>query len=368
VNVLLTPRRRAFVAVLVSCPLGYAYVYIAVHFVTSLARESRGELIPCSRGTLHALDAFNGCGLGAPGSGGAPFHAGYVWLELLAITVAGVAGAYGLACWVTWPLRQMADTISRFGPTSLGLRLRATGPHDEMRRLADELDAVLDRLAEGYAAQRRFASNASHELRTPLATQRALIEVSLSSALTPEQLDLLSRQLLATNERNERLVDGLLTLAETEGGMVTNAPLRLDQVVGETVESLRSAAKEREVEIDTVLDPVTVIGERPLLERLAHNLLFNAMKYNHRGGTVTATVTRDGTFTVVNTGPEVAPEQLAGLFEPFRRGSGERLDHGGGVGLGLTIARSIATAHGAAIDAYANPGGGLTITVRLSPV
>jgi signal transduction histidine kinase len=367
VTVLLTPRRRAFLAVLVSCALGYAYFFIAVHLSINLARASRNDVVPCSRGTLHSLDTVNGCGLGSPGSGGVPFHAGYVGLELLAMTAVVVAVAYGLARWVTWPMRQIADTISRFGPTSLGLRLRAAGPRDETRRLADEIDAVLDRLAEGYEAQRRFASNASHELRTPLATQRALIEVSLSSALTPEQLELLSRQLLATNERNERLVDGLLTLAETEGGLMANAPLRLDQVVGETVESLRGAAKEREVEIETVLDPVTVIGERPLLERLANNLLFNAIKYNHPGGTVTVTVTRDGAFTVVNTGPELAPEQLAGLFEPFRRGSGERLDHGGGVGLGLTIARSIVTAHGAAIHARANPGGGLTITVRLSP-
>jgi signal transduction histidine kinase len=363
VNVLLTPRRRAFLAVVVSCPLSYAYVFLAVHLVTVLARESRNGLVPCSQGTLRSLDAFNGCGLGPGGS----LHVGYVWLELLVMTAAVVAVAYGLARWVTWPLRQIADTISRFGPTSLGLRLRAAGPRDETRRLADEIDAVLDRLAEGYEAQRRFASNASHELRTPLATQRALIEVSLSSALTPEQLELLSRQLLATNERNERLVDGLLTLAETEGGLLTSTPLRLDQVVAAAVDSLRGAAKEREVEIDTALDPVTVIGERPLLERLASNLLFNAIKYNHPGGTVTATVTRDGAFTVENTGPQVAPEQLAGLFEPFRRGSGERLDHGGGVGLGLTIARSIATAHGAAIDARANPTGGLAVTLLLPP-
>ena len=358
---LLTPRRRAFLAVVVSFPLGYAYVFTAVHLATMLARETRNDLVLCSLGPLRLLDAFNGCGRGEF------FHAGYVWIELLVMTAAAAAVAYGLARWVTWPMRQIADTIGRFGPTSLGLRLRVAGPRDETRRLAEELDAVLDRLADGYAAQRRFASNASHELRTPLATQRALIEVSLSSALGPEQLELLSRQLLATNERNERLIDGLLTLAETDGGLLANAPLRLDQIVAETVESLRGAAGERKVEIETRLDPVTVTGERPLLERLANNLLFNAVKYNHPGGTVSATVTRDGAFTVANTGPEVAPEQMAALFEPFRRGSGERLDHGGGVGLGLTIARSIASAHGAEIRARANPGGGLTVTVRLSP-
>ena len=362
---LLTPRRRAFLAVVLSWPLGTAYLCLAVHLAFALARDSRGGGVDCSDGPLRLLDRFNGCGPAFSTADVPSFHAGYALLELLALTVVVLAVAYGLARWVTWPMRQIADTISRFGPTSLGLRLRTAGPRDETRRLTEEIDAVLDRLADGYEAQRRFAATASHELRTPLATQRALIEVSLSSALTPEQLELLSRQLLATNERNERLIDGLLTLAETDGGLLADAPLRLDRIVGETVESLRDAAKEREVEIGTALEPATVAGERPLLERLASNLLFNAIKYNHPGGTVTATVTRDGAFTVGNTGPAVAPEQLAGLFEPFRRGSGERLDHGGGVGLGLTIARSIATAHGAAIDARANPGGGLTITVRL---
>jgi signal transduction histidine kinase len=365
--VVLTPRRRALLAVLFGCVLGYAYFPVAVHLLINLAYQVRRGYVECGGGALRYLDTVNGCsGLLAPDRDGS-FNSGYAVLELVAMTAAVVAVAYGLARWVTWPLGQLADTVGRFGPTSLGLRLRPAGPRDETRRLAEEIDAVLDRLAEGYAAQRRFASTASHELRTPLATQRALIEVSLSSALTPEQLDLLSRQLLATNERNERLVDGLLTLAETESGTMADGPLRLDQVVAETVESLRGAAKEREVEIDTGLEPATVTGERPLLERLAHNLVFNAVKYNRPGGTVTVTVSRDGAFTVANTGPVVAPEQLAGLFEPFRRGGGERLDHGGGVGLGLTIARSIATAHGAAIDARANPGGGLTITVRLAP-
>lgn len=362
----LTARRRAVLTVVISLPLGYAYLFVALHLAINLIRQGRDSVVVCSQGTLHTLDRFNGCGEAFLGPG-APLHVGYVWLELALITAVVGAAAYGLARWVTWPVGQIADAISRFGPTSLGLRLRATGLPDETRRLSDAIDAMLDRLAEGYEAQRRFASNASHELRTPLAVQRALIEVSLSSPLTPEQLDLLSRQLLATNERNERLVDGLLTLAETDGGLMTTSALRLDVIVDEVVASLRSNAEDREVEIDTLLAPATVFGERPLLERLASNLLSNAIKYNGPGGTVTVTVARDGTLTVANTGPEVAPEQMAGLFEPFRRGSGERLEHGGAVGLGLTIARSIASAHGAAIDARANPGGGLTITVRWPP-
>lgn len=357
----LTPRRRAFIAVVVAWPLGLVYLYLAVHLVRNLAAHTRNVIMPCGNGALLYVDEFNGCN-------GTSFRPAYAWFELLVSSAFAVAAAYGLARWVTLPIRNMTETVGRFGPTSLGLRLRADGPQDETRQLSDAIDAMLDRLAEGYDAQRTFASTASHELRTPLATQRALIEVSLTSALTPDQLDLLSRQLLATNERNERLVDGLLTLAETDRGLLTNAPLRLDQIVAEAAESLRDAAKEREVELTCRLEPTTVTGERPLLDRLATNLVFNAIRHNHPGGTIDVTVTRDGRFAVTNTGPVVAPEQVAGLFEPFRRGSGERLDHGGGVGLGLTIARSIVAAHNGAIEARSNPGGGLVVDVRLRPV
>lgn len=122
---LLTPRRRAFLAVVLSWPLGAAYLYPAVHLARALARDSLGGRVECSDGPLRMLDRFNGCGPGFPGLAVPPFHAGYVCLELVVLTAVVVAVAYGVARWVTWPLRQIADTISRFGPTSLGLRLRA---------------------------------------------------------------------------------------------------------------------------------------------------------------------------------------------------------------------------------------------------
>ncbi len=245
-------------------------------------------------------------------------------------------------------------------------------------RLADSAIVVQESLqgiatvkaftGEGYEAQRRFASSASHELRTPLATQRALIEVSLSEALTPDQLELLSRQLLATNERNERLIDGLLALAETDQGLMVTGSQSLDRITGDVVETLRPGAKERGVDLHLDAAPVLVAGELPLLDRLVGNLVSNAIKYNVDGGSVHVSVGADAVLRVVNTGPDVPAELVAGLFEPFRRMSGERLDHGGGVGLGLTIARSIVAAHGGEIRAWANAsGGGLTIEVQLVP-
>ncbi len=350
----LTPRRRAVIAVLISWPLGYFYLDWAVYTGLNIVRDYRGGAT-CD-GSWRSY--FNSCDP-------ANFSSALAWVELLLAGAIVLLLTWGLARWVVRPVAEIADNVGRFGPNSLGLRLRSSGPRDETRRLSDEIDAMLDRLAEGYEAQRRFASTASHELRTPLATQRALIEVSLSSALTEEQLALLSRQLLATNERNERLVDGLLTLAETERGLMANTTLRLDRIVGDVIDMHRRTAQERGVTVTADLAPVTVTGEEPLLDRLANNLLDNAIKYNAPDGSVVVTLTPDGTLSVSNTGPFVPPEQVAGLFEPFRRLAGERLDHGGGVGLGLTIARSISAAHRGSIEASANGGGGLTVQVRL---
>jgi signal transduction histidine kinase len=345
------------IAVLVSWPIGWLYLYWSFFTALDLLRYFRGGVVGCSQSWQSLLNSCLGTG----------YSPTLTIVELLVGSAVGVVFAYGMGRWVMQPVGTMADTVARFGPNSVGLRLRPGGPHDETRRLAEAIDAMLDRLAEGYEAQRRFASTASHELRTPLATQRALIEVSLSSALTPEQLDLLSRQLLATNERNEQLVEGLLTLAETDRGLAASSRVRIDELARDTADLLRGSAKERDVELETDLAPLTVLGEPPLLERLVVNLLQNAIKYNVADGTVQVAVQRDGVLQVINTGPLVPPDLVPGLFEPFRRLSGERLDHGGGVGLGLTIARSIVAAHGGAIEAVANPRGGLTVIVRLHP-
>jgi signal transduction histidine kinase len=352
----LTPRRRVVIAIIAIAPIAYFYIDYGSFTALNVARHYRAGYTVCDGSWRSNI---NGCGQS--------FSPAWASAELIVITLIFLAIAYGLARWAMMPVRQIGASVARFGPTSIGLRLRANGPRDETRQLSDAIDEMLDRLAEGYEAQRRFASNASHELRTPLATQRALIEVSLGSALTSDQLDLVSRQLLATNERNEKLIDGLLTLAETERGLLAHPPQRLDEIVHEAIVMYRVTAAEHAVTVQASLAPTTVNGEHPLLERLAGNLVHNAIKYNHPGGTVHVWVTPDGRLTVANTGPNVAPEQVAALFEPFRRMTGERLDHGGGVGLGLTIARSIVAAHGGSITASANPDGGLTVTAALRP-
>ncbi|HEY2298471.1 MAG TPA: HAMP domain-containing sensor histidine kinase [Jatrophihabitans sp.] len=353
----LTPRRRFATAMLVSWPVGLLYLAWLFYNGVNVIRWYRSGFVNCSP---TYLTLTNGCG---PTN----YNVTLAWVEIVAVTALMVGFGLMLGRWVLRPFGQMAETVSRLGPTSLGLRLQQDGPRDESSRLADAIDELLDRVAEGYEAQTRFAANASHELRTPLATQRALIEVSLSQALTREQLDLLSRQLLATNARNEALIEGLLVLAETERGLVANTPQRLDLITAAVVETFRPAAKEAGIDIDAALQPVEISGEAPLLERLATNLVQNAIKYNEPDGWVQVRVGSDGSLVVANSGVRVASDQVSGLFEPFRRGSGDRLDHGGGVGLGLTIARSVVAAHSGTITAVPNPDGGLRVTVTLQP-
>ena len=357
-------RRRAVLAVLIGVPVGWLYVDIGWHLAIALLASMRGTdpgSVACrsSTGLSSLVGQFNGCN-------SFNYRSSYAAVELVLGTVVLVAIAYGLGRWVVQPVRQMGEAVAQLGPTNLGLRLRPGGAsRDETRVLGEAINHMLDGIEQSYNAQRRFASNASHELRTPLATQRALIEISLSQDLTPDQLALVARQLLATNERNERTIDGLLTLAETDQGLLATQPVALDSLLARVVAALQPAADDRQLGLVLDAAPATVLGEAALLERLFSNLVQNAVKYNDPGGRITVTVHPGGQVVVANTGPSVPGDQVAGLFEPFRRLGGDRLDHGGGAGLGLTIARSIVAAHRGTIAATANPDGGLTVVVTL---
>lgn len=270
-----------------------------------------------------------------------------------------------LARWCLRPISVLIGPVNRIGPQNLGYRIAASGPRDELRTLADAIDQMMDRIAAGYEGQRRFAANASHELRTPLAVQRTLIEVSMSGVLSEQQLALLTRQLLATNERNERLIEGLLVLSESDQGLVARTPQRLDLIAGEVVAGHAELAARGGVSVTCDVVPREVAGERVLLERLIANLVVNGIKYNRSGGTLHVAVAARPALSVRNTGPTIPAEAITGLFEPFRRLSGDRISHDGGAGLGLTIARSIVQAHDGVISAEPAQPDGLRVEVEL---
>ena len=285
-------------------------------------------------------------------------------LRALALVV-GVALLLALAIWAARPVREFSRIVSRVGPQNLGYRIQSRGTRDELHRLGHSLDAMMDRIAAGYEGQRQFAANASHELRTPLAVQRTLIEVSLAGPLSTDQIELVTRQLLQTNERNEQLIEGLLVLSESDRGLIARSPRRLDLVVAHVLDAHADLARAAGVTLVRELGERLVLGEEVLLDRLVSNLVRNAIKYNHAGGYVRVVVGDEPSLVVVNSGDAVPAESIDMLFEPFRRFRGERISQDG-AGLGLTIARSIVNAHQGVVVASPGPDGGLRVEVQLA--
>lgn len=290
----------------------------------------------------------------------------YVMIGLA--TIGTVAVCWLLTGWAVRPLRAMRAAVDVMGPTNLGQRLGATGSgNDELRRLGDSIDALMERVAAGYEGQRRFAANASHELRTPLAVQRTLVEVAMAAPPGERDLDVLARQLIATNEQNVQLVEGLLVLSESDRGLADVASIRLDELASRVVKVHLEMAARHDVTLDAATEPATVLGDELLLERLVTNLVQNAIAYNVVGGRVDVRVGGRPVLTVTNTGEPVPAEAVPRLFEPFRRLASDRT-HRGGAGLGLAIVRSVVLAHRGTVEARPGPAGGLVVDVDLPPV
>lgn len=293
-------------------------------------------------------------------------------LALVAISVVGVAGAYLVAGRALRPLHQVTATARRLGEATLDERIGWSGADDEVAELAETFDAMLDRISGAFETQKRFVANASHELRTPLAVMRTEIDVTLSD----DDADLAEYRRMAgvvrdASERANGLVDALLVLASSEAQTGRRLARRTesDLAIG-TANALSAVSREVErigLKVHTSLRPAPVVGDPGLLDRLAGNLVENAVRYNHLHGRIWVRTGTDGErswLVVGNTGFEVAPADVPGLFEPFRRGGQERTGARGS-GLGLSIVRAVSDAHGGTVKAVAQPGGGLEVTVTL---
>ncbi|WP_427919539.1 sensor histidine kinase [Streptomyces sp. cg40] len=290
-------------------------------------------------------------------------------LTLLGLAIIAFAFGYAMAGRVLSPLGRITRTARAVAGSDLSRRIELDGPDDELKELADTFDEMLDRLQRAFTAQQRFVGNASHELRTPLAINRTLLEVHLSDPGAPVELQQLGKTLLATNERSEQLVEGLLLLARSDNQIVERKPVDLAEVAEQAVDQVHAEASAKNVVIRGERKPSVVQGNGVLLERIALNLVQNAVRYNvpEDGWVEVTTEVQHGNAVLIvsNTGPVVPAYEIDNLFEPFRRLRTERTGSDKGVGLGLSIARSVARAHGGHISAQPREGGGLVMRVTL---
>jgi signal transduction histidine kinase len=351
-------------------------VYGGLFLVAGIALLAITYLLVAARVTGGASVSIEGSG--SPPASETPASFSHViddtWADALSALLAGggvaLAMVGALAVAVGWllagrllrPLHRVTETARRIAesPTrNLHERISLAAPDDELKDLADAFDVMIERLHRSFDSQRRFIANASHELRTPLAVTRALIEVAVLQR--PEVRDV-GASLLDVSARHERLIDGLLLLARSEHEVTDRSYVDLADILVDTVERVGSTVRTR-------VEAAPTSGNAALLERLVHNLVDNAIRYNIDGGWVRATSGTLGDSAVLevrNTGPVVPGYEVSGLFEPFRRYPRDRPAGGtAGAGLGLSIVRAIATAHGGEVRAEPNPGGGLVVTVVL---
>lgn len=297
-------------------------------------------------------------------------------IALLIVGAAAAGFGWLVAGRVLAPLHRVTDTARRIAAApaadrGLHERIALTGPDDEVKELADTFDTMVARLDRSFDGQRRFVANASHELRTPLTLERGLVEVAMHRKTASDDIKQLGEDLLRINARHERLITGLLLLADSENEVTEPHPVDLADVVEHVVAQSSVEADDAGVTLHTDADEAPTEGDAVLLERSVHNLVENGIRHNIDSGGWVRTSSRTDLeagrveVTVANTGPVVPPYEVPALFEPFRRLGSERLATAKGAGLGLSIVRSVARAHGGDVTAEPRDGGGLVVTVTL---
>jgi signal transduction histidine kinase len=264
-------------------------------------------------------------------------------------------------------VRTITTAARQISAASLSERLALGGPRDELTELADTFDGLLARLEAAFNAQRQFIANAAHELRTPLARQRVISQVALADPhASVESLRAAHERVLASGAEQHHLINALLILARGQAGLDKHEPFDLADLASKILSHRQPDAQRQNLTLHAALSPAPATGSPPLAERLAANLIDNALRHNLPGGQVeviTATRSTRAVLTVANTGPVVPAAAIDQLFQPFQRLAADRTSHGDGLGLGLSIVQAIASAHHATITARPRPEGGLLIEV-----
>jgi heavy metal sensor kinase len=302
----------------------------------------------------------------------------FTWSALLAspaLLLLASAGGYWMSRRALAPVERITRTAAEIQAENLSARLPLSGTGDELDHLSDTLNAMLARLDDSFRRITQFTADASHELRTPVAIIRTTAEVTRRKPRGDKEYAEALDRILAESERTTQLIEDLMLLARADADAeeLPPEPVRLDELALSACADARVLAEAAGmVQSADGLTPCTVSGDRRALRRLVLILLDNAIKYSNPGGHVRLGVSlyargneRRAVLSVQDTGVGIAPEDLPHVFERFYRASKDRSRKIDGVGLGLSIARTIARRHGGEIEVESRPGAGSTFRVFL---
>lgn len=268
------------------------------------------------------------------------------------------------------PVRQITQTAREIGEGGdLSRRIGLTGRKDEIHTLAAEFDAMFARLEQAFDREKQFTDDASHELRTPTAVILSQSEYALENTQPQGETRAALESIHTQAARMAALLSQLLMLARADKGrqVVQREPVDLSELVEMVAETEAEQAEARNITVQTELEPgVTVQGDETLLMRLLINLTENAIRYGRPGGQVKLTLRRqdgEAVGTVEDDGIGIAPEDLDKIWQRFWQADPAR--SGGGAGLGLSMVRWIAQAHGGRVTVQSEPGKGSIFTFFL---
>jgi len=285
-------------------------------------------------------------------------------------------GAAGFGYWMSRralaPVDALVRTAREVGGTNLSSRVQKLNTGDELQRLSDTFNQMLDRIETAFLRVTQFTADASHELRTPVSLIRTEAELALRRSRGEAEYKESLRHILLEAERTTALIEQLLSLARADSGRETVKlqPVNLAQMLNGVVEGWQQVATIRSMQLSAKIDDaaVFVMGDEPLLRRLADILVDNAIKYTPSPGAVRLALEQNAdkaVMTVQDSGVGIAQEEQSKIFERFYRVDKARSRAQGGTGLGLAIAQWIVTQHHGSITVESRPGDGASFRVEL---
>ena len=296
----------------------------------------------------------------------------FILFLLLPLTVllAGIPGVL-LVGLTLRPVDSMVNTLRQITAENLKLKIHIPDTKDEIKRLADTFNDMIERLDRSFSSQQSFIQDISYELKMPLIAMKEDLLAAIAKPFSQAEYETTLRKGLEELDKFSAVIENLLTLAKFDNSQMPLAikKINLARLLNTVTKSAKVSADEKDIALSSFLqDTITLDGDEAQLKRLFVNLLNNAVKYTHRKGRVTVAAHQDGKFakvTVSDTGIGMPEDELSYIFDRFYQINKSRERHKNSFGLGLSIAKSIAESHKGKIEAESQVGKGSTFTIWL---